>query len=45
MNVVVIGKGIFKQAHPNFNEIVEQYGKDYVMQVPTMAASLLQTIR
>lgn len=29
-NVIVVDNDSFKQAHPNFDEIVEQYGKDYV---------------
>ncbi|MBO0468000.1 zeta toxin family protein [Enterococcus plantarum] len=43
-NVIVVDNDSFKQAHPNFDEIVEQYGKDYVTQVTPFSNRLTEDI-
>ncbi|MGG5316319.1 zeta toxin family protein [Enterococcus sp. AZ072] len=43
-NVIVVDNDSFKQAHPNFDEIVEQYGKDYVTHVTPFSNRLTEDI-
>ncbi|OJG81503.1 hypothetical protein RV10_GL002742 [Enterococcus pallens] len=43
-NVIVVDNDSFKQAHPNFDGIVEQYGKDYVKYVTPFSNRLTEDI-
>lgn len=43
-NVVVVDNDSFKQTHPNFDEIVEQQGKDYVKYVTPFSNRLTEDI-
>lgn len=43
-NVIVVDNDSFKQAHPNFDKIAEQYGKDYVSQVTPFSNRLTEKL-